>query len=270
MPPTVKVKSSEDGVQKHREEAARNVVAHFGNRLPDTPLLCFLDEEDWQDIKADAGLTNRGFYGNPRKGGLHDPPHDLVETLFVGGNLASDRLIYLHGSTCSDTIGLTMTLAHELQHFVQEYCNTPEVWAQNQAVTNSLSSLLSDAEIETLGINCWSDVPFEREANLVSKRIAEELFGPDAVRRFIDMKIAQSATSQDAANWNCIRGLVVSTDSYDLASETKSLFCSLVIRSNTKVSRSDWTVELPLFHHLASTASDKTRCQTTRSRIDAA
>ncbi|HLM97698.1 MAG TPA: hypothetical protein VK335_00345 [Bryobacteraceae bacterium] len=224
MLPTLKVISADETVKKQREDAAQRVIACFGNRLPDVRLLCFLDDEDWQDIMVDTGPTNRGFYKNPRQGGLHYPPHELMETLFIDGHFAFDRLIYLHGTTCSDTIGLTMTFAHELQHFVQEYCNTPEVWAQNQAAVDSLRSVLSDCEVETLGIKCWSDVPVEHEANLVSKRITEELFGSDAVRRFIDMKIAQSTTSQDTANLNCIKELVVTSIAYDLASETKLLF----------------------------------------------
>jgi hypothetical protein len=41
-----------------------------------------------------------------------------------------DDLVYLYGSTCANDVGLTMTLAHEIQHAIQ-HAKMREVWAVN-------------------------------------------------------------------------------------------------------------------------------------------
>ncbi len=51
MPPTVKVKSNDAVTKVEREATAEQVLAHFGNRLPDLRLLCFMDNDDWQPFK---------------------------------------------------------------------------------------------------------------------------------------------------------------------------------------------------------------------------
>lgn len=116
MPPTVKVKSSDEATRLNREEAAQRVVGYFGNRLPDLPLLCFFDDEDWPEYKGPGMAANRGIY-------FHDPPWmnapDYVRECVFTDGLPFTNLIYLHGSACAGTMGLTMTFAHELQHFVQ-------------------------------------------------------------------------------------------------------------------------------------------------------
>jgi hypothetical protein len=127
-----------------------------------------------------------------------------------------DDLIYLHGSTCSSDMGLTMTLAHELQHFIQHSERT-QLWA-----ANSLIPKLKKTTVMALGLR-WCDIPHEREARIVSKRIAEQIFGAELVRQYIDGKITESVTECDAADWECIRGLATST-TYDLASATKLFF----------------------------------------------
>jgi hypothetical protein len=113
-------------------------------------------------------------------------------------------------------LGLTLTLAHELQHFVQ-HRDQRRLWAANSLIPN-----LTNATIEELGLR-WCDLPHEREARIVSKKVAEKLFGTEAVRSFIDVKIAECLTAADADDWHCIQGLVTST-AYDLASETKLFF----------------------------------------------
>ena len=79
---------------------------------------------------------------------------------------AFDDFIYLHGSTCSSAMGLTMTLAHELQHFIQHSQQT-RLWA-----ANSLIPKLKKATIRALGLR-WCDIPHEREARIVSSRYLE-------------------------------------------------------------------------------------------------
>ena len=220
MPPTVKVKSSDTAVRKHREDAAQRVIEHFAKRLPDRRLLCFFDDEDWHALKQEAGAANRGCYSPVRPGGLGWPPDYLSECLVVDSQFAFDDLVYLHGSTCECELGLTMTFAHELQHFVQ-HSILPTVWAANAVAAYTLRSLDS-YDIEALRLRSC-DIPHEREARIVAKRAAENLFGTDAVNQYIDAKIAERVNEQDVADWECIRGLVASTP-YDLTRETKLFF----------------------------------------------
>ena len=49
---------------------------------------------------------------------------------FGYGTRVIDDLVYLYGSTCADEVGLTMTLAHKLQHAIQ-HGKERNVWAVN-------------------------------------------------------------------------------------------------------------------------------------------
>ena len=135
------------------------------------------------------------------------------------GQLAFDDFIYMHGSTSYDSLSLTMTLAHELQHFVQHE-SAISLWA-----ANSLVPKLPNDVIATLGLT-WCDIPHECEARIVSKRIAEGLFGGARTDQHIEAKIGQRVTDADAADWECIRRLDTSVP-YDLDAETGLLFARL-------------------------------------------
>jgi hypothetical protein len=218
MPLTLIIRSAGEDVRKHHEALAQRVVASLGLQSPARRLLVLLDDEDWQAFKAENGIANRGFYARIRPGHPHwrIAPRYILDSVFVGGAPAYDDFVYLHGTTCADDIALTMTLAHELQHFIQHADKTP-LWAANGLVPN-----LDKTAIAALGLR-WCDIPHEREARIVSKRIAEDLFGPDAVRQHVDARIASPVTEQDGIDWKCIRELAVSTP-YDLAHETKLFF----------------------------------------------
>jgi hypothetical protein len=214
----LKVKSADAALRARREAAAKRVLDAFGDELPQTSLLCFLDDEDWQTLKDEAGASNRGLYTDLRRGGAAwlDAPQYLTEPVLVDGHRAFDSFIYLHGSTCSKEVSLTMTLAHELQHFVQQH-STPQMWAASTLIPN-----LPRDVINTLGLR-WCDVPHEREARIVSKRVAEELLGPEVVALYIKEKIAERVSEGDVADWECIQGLVTSAP-YHLDRETRLLF----------------------------------------------
>jgi len=109
-----------------------------------------------------------------------------------------------------------MTLAHELQHFIQ-HSDQIHLWA-----ANSLVPKLKKTTLRTMGLR-WCDIPHEREARIVSKRIAEQVFGAELVRQYIDDKITKFLTESDADDWECIQGLTASTP-YDLARATKLFF----------------------------------------------
>jgi hypothetical protein len=113
-----------------------------------------------------------------------------------------------------------MTFAHELQHFVQ-FGTVPKLLLQNELACITLQNL-EKPDFEALGVRTC-DIPHEREARIVAKRVAEDLFGVEVVRQYISAKKAQFITPQDAVDWDCIDGLVASTP-YNLAAETKLFF----------------------------------------------
>src|SRR5258706_2943718 len=68
MPVTVNVKSKDDVIRMRREKAAQRVVSHFGLCVPQSRVLCFLDDENPSGLKRVFGMANRGFYGVVRDG----------------------------------------------------------------------------------------------------------------------------------------------------------------------------------------------------------
>jgi hypothetical protein len=124
-----------------------------------------------------------------------------------------DNLIYIRHSTCHDQTGCVITYAHELQHSAQE-SRFPKLMAANRVLRGNLLNFEPEAtEI---------DLPYEVDANIVSKRIAEEICGVEAVRKFAeeqvrDMAIA-GATAQEA-RWRFFLNL----PSYDWVRKTLEL-----------------------------------------------
>ncbi len=177
MPPTVIVKSADVLIKSQREAAAKRVITQFGDQIPDRKLLCFFDDEDWKDFRDRFGIANRGFYRQLSEGPLMSWPRYLQNHIFVQNlqappwrQLAFDHVTYLYGSTCSDEVGMTMTFAHELQHFIQR-SNGIHMWA-----ANSSAAWLDKTTLAATGLRPC-DIPHEREARIVSKRTAEQLFG---------------------------------------------------------------------------------------------
>jgi hypothetical protein len=132
---------------------------------------------------------------------------------------AVDDFVYLYGSTCENEVGLTMTLAHELQHAVQ-HNNVRRLWAVNGIVTR-----LHKRVIAALNLR-WADIPIERESRIVSKRVAVHFFGEQHVTNYIDEKIAEGVIRSDVADvadWQVVRTLE-SSDSVVLQGDTQKLF----------------------------------------------
>lgn len=230
MPIEIVVAGNDKTVKTQRIILAERVVSALPGALPDQKLLCFFDDNDCLLLKRHVGAANRGLYmpivnGHPLWMLLPDVVRRYV--LFGNGSVHSterirtfDHLVYLHGSTCSNEIGMTMTFADELQHFIQHE-TARALWAASTLAIQMLQSLDMVA-INTLGLQ-WCDIPIEREARIVAKRIAERLFGPESVEQYIDAKRNQAVTEQDAADWTCIRGLDLAAQ-YDLDAETRRFF----------------------------------------------
>lgn len=221
VPLKICVKSPSDDQKQARRVAAERVVVQFGNALPDRRLLCLFDDKDCQVFKDFAGAENRGFY-IPINGGIpggRNCPKYIADELLVndGGwvpKRAFDHFIYLHGSVCKDLIGLSMTFAHELQHFIQTVCN-PSATAACR-----LAFALKKETLNPPDWNDWFCFPHEREARIVAKQIALRIFGPDDVGEYIAKRIGQFKDGFELRDWEFIRGLGPA-EAYDLVGATQ-------------------------------------------------
>jgi hypothetical protein len=223
VPVKLEVKSCDKAVKLNHQAAAQRVLDEFGNSLPDLRLLAFFDDEDCSYFRQEFGANNRGLY-TPIKTGFQWEvwPQYVKECILVDDPSSSllkqdvDHVIYLYGSTCADQVGLIMTFSHELQHFIQ-YGFNRKLWAENFLLPRLPRDVI-DAE----GLN-WPDIPHEREARIVAKRIGVKLCGADAVKRYLDLKISESLTPGDVADLRFSQHVDPSTP-YDLADETKRIF----------------------------------------------
>jgi hypothetical protein len=213
------VKSADATTRHVRHEIARRVVDELHDQLPNETLLCFLDDEDWKAVRRDAGPA-RGFYTPARDlDELPHPPQYIEDELVKNGIAAYQNLVYLFGSTCSVHEGLAMTLAHELQHFIQ-HGSSRAAWAMGTIASNLLRDL-EMRQVNEIGVNSWCDVPIERHAWTTGKRGAEAVFGRDAVRQYTDTRIA-TARSVDLADWKFVREIDAS-QAFDFDAEMASL-----------------------------------------------
>jgi hypothetical protein len=226
MPVTLKVKSEDPAVRTQREIDAQRVLAHFCNNLPASRLLCFLDDEDPPDLRRDCGAANRGFYAHIHNGTpLAALPEYVTDCIYVDDGVSLpyprvvDDLVYLYGSTCANQVGLIMTLAHELQHAIQRNSGR-QVWA-----VNSLINQVEKSVIDALKL-MWADIPIERESRIVAKRVAVTLLGEQRVTQYIDEKIRERVSEEDAADWQFVRTLTPSS-AVDLVGSTNVLFRQL-------------------------------------------
>jgi len=227
MAVTLEVMSHDAVAKAKRKAAAERVLQEFDGKLPDLKLLAFFDDGDDPHVRRDWGPANRGISGpitakSPTLRWLLDP-------LGMPRRVRDDYGIYLHGSTCADEIALTMTFAHELQHFVQ-YGFKRQLCAGGRLIR----SLPTDVqERERLG---WLDIPHEREARIVAKKIGVELFGEDAVKgyidrliketqqRCIDQTISQSEINAEIEDLRFSQKFDDLSVPYDLATEMKAIF----------------------------------------------
>ncbi len=187
MPVKVAVKHSDNLVNAELNAVAQSVLAEFP-RLPGSRLLCFLDDEDAPFFRMNFGQMNRGQFvvleGTP----TIEWPDYITEHIYVcdrslNVNVLFDHVIYLYGATCADPVGRVMTLAHELQHFVQ-YGFNRRLWAESHLFWGLLPAY---------------EIPAEREARVVAKCVAEKLCASEGVEQYIARKIEQSSRKIDGS-----------------------------------------------------------------------
>jgi hypothetical protein len=225
MSVTVFVATADKAVKEQRNAAALKVIEFFGDTFPDLRVKVLLDRTDWPKMKA-HGAENRGAFYPVNESVYRGTgwPERLRDELATVDQVAwklvykCEAAVYLHNSTCQQLDMLTMTLAHELQHFVQ-YASAREMWACNTLVTQLHQDTIAAWKLTV------HDIPIEREARIVAKRAAEAILGPDATAAYIDSRISSGSLAQDIADWKRIKEIAVSPDNeYDCAGETRRLF----------------------------------------------
>jgi hypothetical protein len=208
-------------LKKHREDLCSRVRIFFDDHFQITSpprVICIFDDQDYGYLKQEFGGTaNRAVHWPIRGQRISLWPRHVQDVIAEPdeetGNCAWPfaSVVYLHGSTCDSDIGLTLSFAHELQHFLQ-YVQEWPIWA-----LNFLLIRLGSDEFK----NYW-DFPIEIQARVTSKRVAEELHGKAAVREFISGRIADHITDNDAEDWKYIQSVDTSIE-YPLAAATKPL-----------------------------------------------
>ena len=129
-------------------------------------------------------------------------------------SIAFDNLIYIRQSTCLDLpVGFVTAYAHELQHFVQ-YGRTPRLWEVNRNLYHSLGGF--DRNVIP------SEIPIERDADIMAKQVTEKVCGVEATNQFAERQIQSMENCGDSvqkARWVFFRN-VPSTTQYNLLQET--------------------------------------------------
>jgi hypothetical protein len=219
------VKSEDPGIKAHRQEVCERVRDYFVNnfRVPaELRALCFFDDQDAPEVRAYfGGPVTRGVHWPIKGQGLMVWPSYMRNVVAPIDHFSPDALrwpfasvIYLHESTCEEDVGLTITLAHELQHFLQ-YANERRLWAINTLLMNLPGLPAKDLEA------MW-DIPIEREARIVAKQVAESLYGGDRVRQHALERMDAHVTDNDVKDWEFFQG-VDSSMPYCLTDATKPL-----------------------------------------------
>jgi len=220
---TVYVKSDEVSIRECRESLCNCVMEQFQAHIPSLRFLCFIDDVDDPSLKAKLGQANLGVHVNlDIDESLLEcqrlPLPQYVKSLLhdqTSGERVFDSLIYLHGSTCAIEVSLIITLAHELQHLLQ-HGNEPRLLA-----ADALMIELARKKFIS-GFNNWHDFPSEREAILVSKRVATRMCGEEAVRLYADSQIASATDDNEKRRWEFFQKLSLST-TYHFAAVVNAL-----------------------------------------------
>jgi hypothetical protein len=190
--------------------SCEQALKHF--TLPPYTLLCFFDDDNPPALVEEIGIFYCGVHAVVSDCGLSWPPY--VRKLFRDGSglerwPAFRNVIYINGRTCCSTVGTVITLAHELQHFVQ-YGFFRKLWFANTMIY----SILRDGP--PTPIRPW-DIPYERDTTTVSKQVATKIHGEQIVQGYAE---AQIAAGIDPDKWESFLKLPHRTP-FNLLDETK-------------------------------------------------
>lgn len=186
-------------------------------RLPPLRLLCYFDGEQPEWLKHQLGEFT----------GIHTPvigsgtwPHYVRKHFFdPGGGFAYDDLIYIPKSRYIERqVPFVIVFAHEVQHFVQRGF-TPKISQANGLLLWNLIRFDPMTKLKP-----W-ELPNNREAMIIAKRVADSVCGKEAVKDFIHTQIEDAKDSHNVSKaqlWQWVKTFKPS-DSYDLARETDRL-----------------------------------------------
>lgn len=212
--------SDDPKVKAHREETCRLVRCYFERafQIAEQPrVVCIFDKDDCLKERWGRDAAERGGFMPTEGLPLYNFPQytrDIIAPTDKRTNevdIPYAGVIVMYGSTCETEIGLTLTFAHELQHFLQ-YTNAKPLWVMNM--------LLASLRHEEFKV--WWDFPHEIEARTTAKKVAECLFGTEPVKEYIQERIKAHITCNDVDDWKFIQGIDLSIP-YKLAEATKSL-----------------------------------------------
>jgi len=126
------VRSQDRVVKAHREAIGRRVLSYFEQYFciaKQARVACIFAEDDCIKSQLDSAPAERGLFVPPKNlalnlGLVYFP--QFVRDIIAPVDERTWKCIFpyagmilVHGSTCDTDIGLTLTFAHELQHFLQ-------------------------------------------------------------------------------------------------------------------------------------------------------
>lgn len=154
--------------------------------LPDKSLVCIFDDQERTGFlnHPALGLNFCGFFLPVAQSGIGHGIWDqeLVAHIWDSSNMcfSCDAAIYIRKRTCDAPIGAAITFAHELQHLMQ-YGHYYDSWRLQHGIQSVCSPKMQNPRP-------WH-FPGEQEAQICSKRIAEQLFGSEKVREYAQQRI---------------------------------------------------------------------------------
>jgi hypothetical protein len=237
------------GAIELRNGWANRVIDRLSKRLPDLRLLVCLDAVDAEGLVPDRDM--RGFFQPVDRHYYRSriwPTYlaTKLKTINRSGFEATynyDCIVYLPNRTCEREDSLTMTLAHELIHFIQ-FGSDWRIWAWNTVIANLNRETIREMQLT------WKDIPIEWEARLFAKRIAEELVGSGRTAEYIEFRITENVTERDVADWKFVKALNPHNAS-NTGEMTKALFNRLAdIRSELERTLDGMRIRFPDFCRL--------------------
>jgi len=182
-----------DGSKKAElEPLCEEVLKRF--ELPRQKLIAIFDDKERQELTVFTPALGKEFCGFFRwyLYGMQPFPREITDRLWSNqdGKWRCDVLIYLRSRTCQSPTGMAITLAHELQHFMQ-YGFSRKVWQASHDLR------------QIVGGNLPWHFPDERDAMIVSRITAEEVCGKNEVRSYADQQIE---LDRNAPKWEFFFG----------------------------------------------------------------
>lgn len=192
------------------ESLCAQVAQQF--ELPALRLLCYFDAEAHPELRKCLGPFE-GFH-TPVIGSGDAVPDDVKPLLFGSdGEFAFDNLIYVPASKYTSLeVSRVIILSHELQHFVQ--------WEANRRAYQVNISIFSHLCSSNDNLKVW-EIPYERDAMIVSVRVAQGVLGNEAVSTYIRSQTMEGDEPKREL-WRFL-GSVSSTTVYDWMEETDRL-----------------------------------------------